>query len=194
MLLAQFSETMMFILIIAAVLSVYLGKETETIAILAIVALFAFFKFVQEFRTEKAMEALKNMAVPLVQVFRDGVVREISSRLLVPGDIILVEAGSVVPADARLVQSSNLKVQEAALTGEAVPVEKKVKTLHEKDLPLGDRTNMLYMGTNVTYGRGTAIVVAIGMNTALGKIAGMLQETGRRRCKQSCISWAKCLQ
>lgn len=176
MLLDQFAETMVVILIIAAIISGFLGKETETIAILAIVILFALLGFYQEYRAEKAMEALKKMAVPLVRVLRDNIIKEISSRDLVPGDIVLVEAGNVIPADARIIQSSNLKVQEAALTGEAVPVEKKNGELHDKDLALGDRSNMLYMGTNVTYGRGTAVVVGTGMDTELGKIAGMLHE------------------
>lgn len=175
MLLDQFTETMVLILMLAAVISAFLGKETETIAIIAIVVLFAVLGFIQEFRAEKAMEALKKMSVPLVQVIRDGRVKEISSRHLVPGDIILLEAGSVIPADARLIKASNLKVQEAALTGEAVPVEKNERTLEDADLPLGDRANMLYMGTNVTYGRGTAVVTSTGMDTELGKIAGMIQ-------------------
>lgn len=176
MLLDQFTETMVLILMLAAVISAFLGKETETIAIIAIVVLFAVLGFIQEFRAEKAMEALKKMSVPLVQVIRDGRVKEISSRHLVPGDIILLEAGSVIPADARLIMASNLKVQEAALTGEAVPVEKNERTLEDADLPLGDRANMLYMGTNVTYGRGTAVVTSTGMDTELGKIAGMIQD------------------
>lgn len=175
MLLDQFTETMVLILMLAAVISAFLGKETETIAIIAIVVLFAVLGFIQEFRAKKAMEALKKMSVPLVQVIRDGRVKEISSRHLVPGDIILLEAGSVIPADARLIMASNLKVQEAALTGEAVPVEKNERTLEDADLPLGDRANMLYMGTNVTYGRGTAVVTSTGMDTELGKIAGMIQ-------------------
>ncbi|MDX5347335.1 MAG: HAD-IC family P-type ATPase, partial [Hymenobacteraceae bacterium] len=176
MLFDQFTETMVLILIVAAIISAFLGKETETIAILAIVVLFAILGFVQEYRAEKAMAALKQMAVPLVQVLRDGSVKEISSRELVPGDVILLEAGNIIPADARIIEASNLKVQEAALTGEAVPVDKKEKTLTEAELPIGDRTNMLYMGTNVSYGRGTAVVTSTGMDTELGKIAEMIQE------------------
>ena len=175
MLLDQFTETMVLILIIAAIISLFLGKEIETIAILAIVILFGLLGFVQEYRAEKAMDALKKMAVPLVQVLRDGVVKQIPSKELVVGDIILVEAGSVIPADARIIRSSNLKVQEAALTGEAIPVEKKANLVLQKELLLGDRLNMLYMGTNVTYGRGTAVIVETGMDTELGKIAGMIQ-------------------
>lgn len=181
MLLDQFTETMVVILIVAAIISAFLGKQTETIAIFAIVVLFAILGFVQEYRAEAAMEALKKIAVPLVQVLRDGTVREIPSVQLVPGDIILVKAGNIVPADARIVQASNLKVQEATLTGEAVPVAKKNTVLADAELPLGDRVNMLYMGTNVTYGRGVAVVVGTGMHTELGRIAGMIQEAQRKR-------------
>ena len=181
MLLDQFAETMVVILIVAAIISAFLGKETETIAIFAIVVLFAILGFVQEYRAEAAMEALKKIAVPLVEVLRDGIVREIPSVELVPGDIILVKAGNIVPADARIVQASNLKVQEAALTGEAVPVVKQQVVLTDPELPLGDRVNMLYMGTNVTYGRGLAVVVGTGMETQLGRIAGMIQQAQRKR-------------
>lgn len=181
MLLDQFTETMVVILIVAAIISAFLGKETETIAIFAIVVLFAILGFVQEYRAETAMGALKKIAVPLVQVPRDGIVREIPSFELVPGDIIMLRAGDIIPADARIVSSSNLKVQEAALTGEAVPVAKKDIVLSDPELPLGDRLNMLYMGTIVTYGRGVAVVVHTGMDTELGKIAGMIQEAGRKR-------------
>lgn len=181
MLLDQFTETMVLILIVAAVISGFLGKETETIAIAAIVVLFALLGFIQEYRAEKAIAALKQMSVPLVQVKRDGVIKEISARHLVPGDIILLEAGNIVPADARIVETANLKVQEAALTGEAEAVEKHDKTLEKEDLPLGDRVNMVYMGTTVTYGRGTALVLGTGMNTELGKIADMIQEVQTKK-------------
>ena len=181
MLLDQFTETMVVILIVAAIISAILGKQTETIAIFAIVVLFAILGFVQEYRAEAAMEALKKIAVPMVQVLRDGTVGEIPSIELVPGDIILVQAGNIIPADARIVKSSNLKVQEATLTGEAVPVSKKDQVLSDQELPLGDRVNMLYMGTTVTYGRGVAVVVGTGMHTELGKIAGMIQESERKR-------------
>ncbi|MFN2286395.1 MAG: HAD-IC family P-type ATPase, partial [Anaerolineae bacterium] len=147
MLLAQFTETMVVILIVAAVVSGLLGKFTEMIAILAIVLLFAILGFVQEYRAERAMAALKKLAVPNVRVRRGGQVRELPARELVPGDIILLEAGNVVPADVRFLEAINLRVQEAALTGESEPVEKHAKPLDEPDLPLGDRRNMGYMGT-----------------------------------------------
>ena len=176
MLLAQFTETMVVILLIAALVSGLLGKLTETIAILAIVLMFAILGFVQEYRAERAMAALKQMAVPNVRVRRAGDVREIAARELVRGDIVLLEAGNVVPADVRFLETVSLRVQEAALTGESEPVEKQIDALDEPDLPLGDRRNMGYLGTMVTYGRGAAVVVETGMQTELGRIATLLQQ------------------
>ena len=171
----QITATMVLILIAAALVSGFLGKWQEAIAILAIVILFALLGFIQEYRAEQAMAALKKLAVPNVRVRRAGQVQEISARNLVPGDIVLLEAGNVVPADVRLLASINLRIQESALTGEAEAIEKHVDRLDGADLPLGDRVNMGYMGTVVTYGRGVAVVVATGMKTELGKIAGLLQ-------------------
>ncbi len=176
MLLAQFTETMVVILLVAAIVSGFLGKFTETIAILAIVLMFAILGFIQEYRAERAMAALKKLAVPSVRVRRGGQVREVPARDLVPGDIVLLEAGNVVPADVRFLQAVNLRVQEAALTGESEPVEKHTHPLDEPDLPLGDRRNMGYMGTMVTYGRGAGVVVETGMKTELGRIATLLQQ------------------
>lgn len=178
MLWEQFTQTMVLILIAAAIVSGFLGKATETAAILAIVVLFAVLGFVQEFRAERAMAALKKMATPNVRVRRGGQTKEISSRELVPGDIVLLEAGNAIPADVRLIESFNLRVQEAALTGESEPVEKETAALGDADMPLGDRINMAYMGTVATYGRGTAVVVETGMDTQIGKIAGMIQNVG----------------
>jgi Ca2+-transporting ATPase len=176
MLLAQFTETMVVILIIAAVVSGLLGKTTETFAILAIVLMFAILGFVQEYRAERAMAALKKLAVPNVRVRRNGQVEEIRAQVLVPGDVVLLEAGNLVPADVRFVETVNLRIQEAALTGESEPVEKKTELLDDPDLPLGDRRNMGYTGTVVTYGRGMGVVVATGMDTELGRIATLLQQ------------------
>lgn len=176
MLLGQFTETMVVILIIAAIISGFLGKEIETIAIAAIVILFAVLGFIQEYRAEKAMAALKQLAVPFVRVIRDGMFKEISAKLLVPGDIIALEAGNIVPADVRVVETINLKIQEAALTGEADPVDKRSQAIDKVDIPLGDRSNMAYMGTTVTMGRGRAVVVRTGMNTEIGKIADLIQD------------------
>jgi len=176
MLWEQFTETMVLILFAAAIVSGLLGKGTETGAILGIVVLFAVLGFVQEYRAERAMAALKKLAVPTVRVRRDGQLRQLSARDLVPGDVVLLEAGDAVPADLRLLESVNLRVQEAALTGESEPVEKTAATLDQPDLPLGDRRNLAYLGTAVTYGRGAGVVVATGMQTELGKIAALIQE------------------
>ena len=181
MLWEQFTETMVLILIAAGVISAFLGKGTETAAILAIVTLFAVLGFVQEYRAERAMAALQQLAVPAVRVRRDGGVREMPARELVPGDIVLLEAGNAVPADLRLVEAAQLRIQEAALTGESEPIEKTVAVIPEAELPLGDRRNMAYLGTSVTYGRGRAVVVATGMSTELGRIATLIQDVAPER-------------
>lgn len=175
-LLEQFASTLVIILMIAALISGFLGKPTETIAILAIVFLFAILSFVQEYRAERAMAALKQLTVPLVKVYRNGMLVEISARELVPGDIIVLETGNLVPADVRLIESVNLRIQEAALTGESEPVDKEIDAISLIDLPTGDRKNMGYMGTIVSYGHGKAVVVETGMRTELGRIATLIQE------------------
>lgn len=172
----QFTSTMVLILIAAAVVSAFLGKPLETIAISAIVLLFALLGFVQEYRAERAIAALKQLAVPVVRVIRGGKNEQHNARELVPGDIVLLEAGSAVPADLRIVESNNLMVQEAALTGESEAVDKKINALEVDNLPLGDRINMAYMGTSVSYGRGIGVVVDTGMNTELGRIAKLIQD------------------
>lgn len=179
LLISQFTNTMVLILIAAAVVSGLLGKTTETFAIAAIVVLFALLGFLQEYRAEKAMAALKRLSVPVVRVRRNGQILEISARELAPGDVVLLEAGNAVPADLRIAESVNLRIQEAALTGESEPVEKHADALQQADVPLADRRNMAYMGTVVTYGRGTAVVVGTGMATELGKIATLLQSVKR---------------
>ena len=174
----QFTATMVLILIAAAVVAGLLGDMKNTIAISAIVILYAILGFVQEYRAEQAIAALKKLSVPNVRVLRDKTLKEISARDLVPGDIIQLEAGNVLPADVRLLEAVNLRIQEAALTGESEPVEKQINALSGEDLPLGDRRNMGYMGTIVTQGRGLALVVATGMQTELGKIADLIQQSG----------------
>ncbi|HSH05430.1 MAG TPA: cation-translocating P-type ATPase [Anaerolineae bacterium] len=183
---AQFANTMVLILITAGVVSGFLGKVTETIAILAIVILFALLGFIQEYRAERAIVALKKLAVPVVRVRRGGRLVEVSAKELVPGDVVLLEAGNAIPADLRIMESANLRIQEAALTGESEAVEKEGERLGAADMPLGDRRNMAYMGTVVTYGRGEAMVVGTGMDTELGKIASLLQsvETGMTPLQQ----------
>jgi ATPase, P-type (transporting), HAD superfamily, subfamily IC len=172
----QLKATMVLILIAAAIVAGLLGSWKDTIAIGAIVILFALVGFVQEYRAEQAIAALKKLAVPFVRALRGGQVREIASNALVPGDVILLETGNIVSADARVLESVNLRVQEAALTGESEPIEKIVAPMSQPDLALGDRRNMLYMGTVVTYGRGKAIVTGTGGQTELGKIAQLISD------------------
>ncbi|MBM3683206.1 MAG: cation-translocating P-type ATPase [Actinobacteria bacterium] len=163
------------ILIGAAALSAVLGKFLEAGAIGTIVVLFALLGFLQEYRAERAIAALRRMAVPTVRVTRDGVLVDVPAVDLVPGDIVNLEAGNVVPADLRLVEVAGLRVAESALTGESEPVDKQVEALTDAEAGLGDRVNMAYSGTQVTYGRGVGVVVASGMQTDLGRIATMLQ-------------------
>jgi Ca2+-transporting ATPase len=176
MFLDQFRDFMILVLIAAAVISGIVGELSDTIAIIVIVVLNAVVGFVQEYRAERAMAALKKMAAPSATVIREGKHVQIPSADLVPGDIVVLEAGEIVPADLRLVGTAHLKVEEAALTGESVPVEKHETLLDDEALPLGDRKNMAYKGTIVSYGRGTGIVIGTGMQTELGRIATMLQE------------------
>ncbi len=176
MFLDQFKDFMILILIAAAIISGLIGDLSDTIAIVVIVVLNAVIGFVQEYRAEKAMATLKKMAAPYAVVIRGGAHLTISATEIVPGDVVILEAGNVVPADMRLLETVRLKIEEAALTGESVPVEKHTSVTHDASAPLGDRRNMAYKGTIVTYGRGTGIVVSIGMGTELGKIATMLQE------------------
>ncbi|MDP2156564.1 MAG: cation-translocating P-type ATPase, partial [Nitrospirota bacterium] len=176
MILDQFKDFMIMVLIAAAVIAGIVGKPTDAAAIIAIVILNAIIGFIQEYRAEEAMAALKKMAAPSSTVLRDGLPATVAASEIVPGDIILLEAGQIVPADLRLSESANLKIEEAALTGESVPVEKHIALLHDEHLPIGDRKNMTYQGTIVTYGRGTGVVTATGMGTEMGKIATMLQE------------------
>ena len=173
----QFKDLMIIILLVAAALSVItegMHGLTDACIILAVVVLNAAFGVYQEGQAEAAIEALKNMSSPLARVRRDGNVVEIDSRELVPGDIVLLEAGDVVPADMRLLEAASLKIEEAALTGESVPVEKDVTETVEAEAGIGDRVNMGYQNSNVTYGRGTRVVTNTGMYTEVGKIADML--------------------
>ncbi len=171
----QLSSAMVVLLIVAAIVSVYLGEWADAAVIGAIVLLNGLLGFIQDYRAERALAALKKLAVPTVRVRREGVIAERSSRELVPGDIVLLEVGNSVPADCRLLESVNLKIEEAALTGESEPVEKQTSRRPGENLPLGDRDNMAYMGTVVTYGHGSAVVTETGMKTQLGQIAQSLQ-------------------
>ena len=178
-LLEQFTSILIIILIVAAIASAALGDYEDAIAIVAIVVLNALLGFRQEYRAEQTMAALRRLAAPSVRVRRDGEVHEVPAHDLVTGDIVLIEAGNLVPADCRVVQSASLRAQESALTGESEPVEKTVEAIDLPEVPLADRLNMLFMGTAAAYGRGEAVVVATGMQTELGKIAGMIQDVER---------------
>ena len=174
-LLDQFKDAMVIILFIAALVSLALGEEVDVIIILAIVVLNAVIGFTQEYRAEQAVAALKKLSVPHVKVRRDGRYEEISALNIVPGDIVMLEAGNLVPADGRLIESVNLKIEEAALTGESEAVEKVTKALNSDHLTLGDQKNMVFMGTITSYGRGTAVITGTGMKTQLGNIADLIQ-------------------
>ena len=176
MFLDQFRDFMILVLIAASVVSGIIGEPSDTLAIAVIVILNAVIGFIQEYRAEKAMAALKKMSAPTATVIRDGVHAGISASEIVPGDIVLLDAGSFVPADMRLLETAQLRIEEAALTGESVPADKHTTALHDEAIPLGDRRNMAYKGTIVAYGRGSGIVTATGMDTELGRIAKMLQE------------------
>lgn len=177
----QLTDVMVVILIIAAAVSAALGETEDTIVIAVIVLLNASLGVSQEYRAEQAMAALKKLAVPVVRAKRDGRVNEISAIDLVPGDVVMLEAGNLIPADGRLLESINLKIEEAALTGESEPVNKRVEALPDPELPLGDRRNMAFMGTLVTYGRGELLITNTGMKTELGKIADLLQNVAHEQ-------------
>ncbi|MDD3196684.1 MAG: cation-translocating P-type ATPase [Eubacteriales bacterium] len=173
---AQFKDVMVLILIAASVLSAFLGDYIEAAVILAIVVINAVLGLVQEGRAEKALEALKKMSSPQAKVKRDGAINQVDSSQIVLGDIVVIEAGDLVPADIRLVESQSLKAEEASLTGESLAVEKQAAELLQEDAGIGDRSNMLFMGTAITYGRGVGIVCATGSATEIGKISDKLQE------------------
>ncbi len=177
-LLEQLSETMVVILLISAVITFFLHEYTDAIVILVIVVLNSILGFTQEYKAEKAMAALKKMAVPKVRVRRDGHIVEIPAQQLVPGDIIFLEAGNAIPADGSLLESINLRIQESVLTGESEPVEKTTDVTKKEHPSLGDQHNRIFAGTVVTMGRGTSVITETGMNTELGKIAEMIQSVG----------------
>lgn len=174
-LLEQFKNVLIIILLFATALSAFLGHGVEAIAITVIVLFAVVLGFVQEYRAERAIEALREMAAPSATVIRDGRERRVNAHDLVPGDLILLATGDKVPADVRLVEAVNLQTVEAPLTGESAPVQKHTRPLDDERLPTGDRKNLAYAGTVVTYGRGRAVVVATGMATEFGKIARMLE-------------------
>ena len=178
----QFKSSMVLILFIAAIISAVIGVMhnegmTESIVILSILLVNAIIGMVQEMKAQSSLEALNQMSAPHSKVLRSGQVEEVVSTQIVPGDIVILDTGDIIPADLRLLESVNLKVQESALTGESVPVDKHDGLLEEGEIPLGDRHNMTFSTSVVTYGRGKGVVVATGMETEVGKIAHMLQNT-----------------
>ncbi len=174
---AQFADFMIVVLLVAAVVAGFLGEPQDTIAIAAIVVLNAVIGFVQEYRAERALAMLRRLAAQQARAVRGGQVVVIPARDLVPGDVVMLEAGNSVPADLRVGEAAQLRIDEAALTGESQPVEKRLRAVDAAaDLALGDRKSMAFKGTTVTYGRGRGIVVATGMQTQLGRIAGLLEE------------------
>lgn len=174
--LGQFKDFMILILIIAAIVSGLTGDLVDTAIIIVIVLLNATIGFVQEYNAEKTMEALRGMVSPHARVLRNGATAEIEAAALVPGDVVFLEAGQVVPADIRLFESHSLRIEEAVLTGESVPADKTPTTVEKEETSLGDHTNMAYKATKIINGKATGVVVATGMATEIGKIAGMLQD------------------
>ena len=174
----QFKDPLIIILIIAAIVSVIIDPEEimESIIIMVVVLVNAILGLYQENKAEKSLEALQKMSAATCKVVRNGVAQTVATEELVVGDIILVEAGDSIPADATIIECSNLKVEEAALTGESVPVDKNNIYIEEDEIPLGDRHNDLFSSTYVTNGKAKAIVTSVGMQTEIGKIAGMLSE------------------
>lgn len=177
MLLEQLNEPLIFVLFVAAAISMLLREFGDTAIILVVIAINAVTGVVQEGKAIKAMEALKKMTAPHALVKRNSQLQEISADMLVPGDLVILEAGRRVPADLRLTKTVSLKIEEASLTGESVPVAKDEHFIASKPQVIGDCKNMAFMSTNVTYGRGEGVVVATAMDTQIGKIAGMISRT-----------------
>ncbi|AAM24443.1 Ca2+-transporting ATPase [Caldanaerobacter subterraneus subsp. tengcongensis MB4] len=175
MVIEQFKDYLVIILIIASVISFFLKEAIDGILILAIVILNALIGTLQEYKAEKSITALKKLSQPFTKVIREGKLKEVNVTDIVVGDVVVIGSGDVIPADGRLIEAKNLRIDEAPLTGESVPAEKTEKELEDKEIPLGDRKNMVYMGTNVVYGRGKFIITATGMNTEIGKIASLIR-------------------
>ena len=174
----QLQDPLIYILMAAIAISLFLGEAGDSMIIAAVILLNSVVGVVQEDKARKAIEALKQLTSPKALVRRDGREMEIPGEELVPGDIVILEAGRQVPADLRLLQAVNLKIEESALTGESVPVEKTDQEPKGEIRSIGDRTNMAFMSTQVTYGRGEGIVTATGMDTEIGKIAGLIDQKG----------------
>jgi len=178
MFLEQLNDPLIYVLIVAAVISAVLGELSDTLIIISVVLINAVVGVIQEGKAKKALDALKKLTSPTALVKRSGHIREIPAGELVPGDLVILEAGRLIPADLRLTQTSSLKVEEASLTGESLPIEKNADFTAKKELSVGDKINMAFMSTNVIYGRGEGIVVATGMQTEIGKIAHLIGKSG----------------
>lgn len=174
--LSQLKDVMIYILIIAAIISAFLGEISDALIILLVIIINAVIGVVQESKAEKALDALKELSTPKALVKRDGSLKEILSEDIVPGDIVIIDAGRYIPGDLRLIDTANLKIEESAFTGESVPSEKDASFLPDKEIPIGDQNNMAFMSTLATYGRGVGVVVGTGMNTEIGKIAKMIEQ------------------
>lgn len=189
---AQFRDFMVMVLIAAALISAFVGEMADAITIMAIIILNALLGFIQEYRAEKSLEKLKKLTAQETTVLRNGMLSVIPAIQLVPGDVVLVKTGDIIPADLRLCGRGQLEINEAVLTGESFPVQKQAEEVCSENTALGDRKNMAYLGTVVTRGTGTGIVVSTGMSTEMGQIAGYIQDVGegKRRCRSALPSWA----
>ncbi|AQW26753.1 calcium-transporting P-type ATPase, PMR1-type [Clostridium perfringens] len=174
--LSQLKDVMIYILIIAAIISAFLGEISDALIILLVIIINAVIGVIQESKAEKALDALKELSTPKALVKRDSSLKEILSEDIVPGDIVIIDAGRYIPGDLRLIDTANLKIEESAFTGESVPSEKDASFLPDKEIPIGDQNNMAFMSTLATYGRGVGVVVGTGMNTEIGKIAKMIEQ------------------
>ena len=179
--LRQFADLLIIVLLAAAVISLATGEITDFTVIMAVLILNALMGFIQEYRAEKAVQALKRMATPYARVIRDGQIKEIPSTQIVPGDIILLETGMIVPADGRLIEAINLQVDESSLSGESLPVEKNCEPISEEGVPLTELSNLVFSGTIITSGHGKAVVFNTGMQTEMGKITKLIQESGEKK-------------
>ncbi|MEG1930333.1 MAG: HAD-IC family P-type ATPase [Anaerovorax sp.] len=177
MFIAQLKDPMIYILFAAAAISAFLREYSDSMIILAVILLNAIIGMVQENKAEQSLEALKKLSSPMALVKRNGTISEIPAAQLVVGDIVILEAGRVIPADLRLTSTVNMKVEESSLTGESVPVDKDAQFIAQGEMTLGDKINMAYLSTNVAYGRGEGVVVQTGMNTEIGKIAQIINDT-----------------
>ncbi|HGD0579515.1 TPA: calcium-translocating P-type ATPase, PMCA-type [Clostridium perfringens] len=174
--LSQLKDVMIYILIIAAIISAFLGEISDALIILLVIIINAVIGVIQESKAEKALDALKELSTPKALVKRDGSLKKILSEDIVPGDIVIIDAGRYIPGDLRLIDTANLKIEESAFTGESVPSEKDASFLPDKEIPIGVQNNMAFMSTLATYGRGVGVVVGTGMNTEIGKIAKMIEQ------------------